>query len=50
MTVTYGKIKHGLMGYTDQDEQSQKHRHAISGYVFLVDGGAISWASKKQEI
>jgi hypothetical protein len=29
---------------------SQEHRHAISGYIFLVNGGAISWSSKKQEL
>ena len=23
---------------------------AISGYVFMVDGGAVSWSSKKQEL
>ena len=27
-----------------------KDRKAISGYAFLIDGGAVSWASKKQEI
>ena len=26
------------------------HRWAISGYVILIDGGAISWCSKKQEL
>ena len=25
-------------------------RKAISGYAFLIDGGAVSWSSKKQEI
>ena len=25
-------------------------RHAISGYAFLIDGGAVSWSSKRQEI
>jgi hypothetical protein len=34
----------------DADGSSQEHRHAISGYVFLINGGAISWSSKKQEL
>jgi hypothetical protein len=24
--------------------------HAVSGYVFCIDGGAISWSSKRQEL
>ena len=39
-----------LKGYTDADGSSQEHRDAISGYVFLMNGGAISWSSKKQEL
>ena len=27
-----------------------KDRRAISGYAFLIDGGAVSWLSKRQEI
>ena len=38
------------MGYTDADGASQPHRRAISGYAFLIDGGAVSWSSKKQEL
>ena len=34
----------------DADGASQDHRRAISGYVFMVDGGAVSWSSKKQEL
>jgi hypothetical protein len=39
-----------LQGFTDADGASQEHRHAISGYAFLIDGGAISWSSRKQEL
>lgn len=34
----------------DADGASQEHRRAISGYVFLVDSGAVSWSSRKQEL
>ena len=46
----YGGEKRGLEGYIDADGASQEHRHAISGFVFLVDGRAILWSSKKQEL
>jgi hypothetical protein len=42
--------KRGLEGFTDADGASQEHRRAISGYVILIDGGAVSWSSKKQEL
>ena len=48
--LTYGTTEDGLKGYTDADGTSQEHWHAISGYVFLVNGGAVSWSSKKQEL
>ena len=50
MQLTYGGEHHELEGYTDADGAMQEHRHAISGYAFLLDGGAISWSSKKQEL
>ena len=34
----------------DADGASQEHRHAISAYVFMINGGAVSWSSKKQEL
>jgi hypothetical protein len=40
----------GIEGFTDADWGSQEHRHSISGYVFMIDGGAVSWSSKKQPI
>ena len=48
--LTYGTSNAGLVGYTDADGASQEHRHAITGFAFLVDGGAISWGSRKQEL
>jgi hypothetical protein len=38
------------MGYTDADGASEEHCHTISGYAFLIDRGAVSWYSHKQEI
>ncbi len=50
LALTYGRDSHDLLGYTDADGASQDHRRAISGYLFLIDGGAISWSSRKQEL
>jgi hypothetical protein len=38
------------VGYTDADGSMAEDRRAISGYAFLIDGGAVSWSSKRQEI
>jgi hypothetical protein len=48
--LTYGGERHELLGFTDADGSSQEHRHAISGHAFLIDGGAVSWSSRKQEL
>ena len=48
--LTYGTTDNGFEGFTDADGSSQEHRNAISGYVFLMNGGAISWSSKKQSL
>jgi hypothetical protein len=50
LTLTYGGERHDLVGYTDADGASQEHRRAISGSAFLIDGGTISWSSRKQEL
>lgn len=50
LELVYGGEQRGLVGYVDADGASQEHRRAISGYVFMVDGGAVSWSSKKQEL
>jgi len=48
--LTYGTEQHELQGYTDADGTSQEHRHAISRYAFIIDGGAVSWSLQKQEL
>jgi hypothetical protein len=48
--LTYGDERHDLLGYSDADGTTQEHRHAISGYAFLIDGSAVSWSSQKQEL
>jgi hypothetical protein len=40
--LTYGACTDGLVSYTDADWASQDHHHSMSGYIFLIDGGAIS--------
>ncbi|KIM65440.1 hypothetical protein SCLCIDRAFT_112814 [Scleroderma citrinum Foug A] len=50
LALTFGAGKKGLEGYMDVDGASQEHRHAISGYAYILDGGAVSWMSKKQEL
>jgi hypothetical protein len=50
LELTYGGEGHGLEGYTDMDGVTQEHHHAVSGYTFLIDGGVISWGSRKQEL
>ena len=48
LELTYGVSDTGIVGYTDSDHASQYHRHSISGYAFLINGGAVSWSLKKQ--
>ena len=48
--LTYGKANNPLEGYADADGSMAKDHHAISGYTFLIDGSAVSWSSKQQEI
>ncbi len=48
--LSYGEACRTLISYTNTDDSMAEDRHAISGYTFLIDGGAISWSSKWQEI
>ena len=48
--LTYGETKQALEGYANTDGSMNKDRRAITGYAFLIDEGAVSWSSKRQEI
>jgi hypothetical protein len=48
--LTYGVSSMDLEGYSDADGSMHEERKAISGYAFLLDGGAVSWSLKKQDI
>ena len=48
--LSYGMKDMKLTGYTDADGSMAEDRHAISGYAFLIHGGAVSWSAKWQEI
>ena len=47
--ITYG-IRGGCEGFCDSDWGGSEDRRPTSGYVFLLNGGAISWASRKQSV
>ena len=38
------------MGYSDVDWASHTHCHSISGFIYFVGIGAITWSSKKPSI
>ena len=44
--LTYGGQVRELRGYADADGSMAEDRHTISGYAFLLHGGAVSWAAK----
>ena len=47
--LIYGGGDLQLDGYTDSDFQSDiDDRKSTSGYVFICNGGAVSWKSSKQ--
>ena len=50
LALTFRTQMRGLVGYVDADGATQEHQHTITGFAFLVDGGAILWGLKKQEL
>ncbi len=50
LKLTFGSTSEGIIVYLDVDLTSQEHRHSISGFACLINGGAVSWSSKKQSV
>ena len=48
--LAYGGSKRELVGFVDADGSMGEDRRAISGYAFIINGGAVSWSAKRQEI
>src|SRR5205814_4307462 len=49
MGITFGGTTDLIIeGYSDADHADGEDRKSISGFVFMLGGGAISWMSKKQ--
>jgi hypothetical protein len=49
--LTWGSSSTGLVGFTDASHASEDLGYkSMSGYVFLLAGGAISWSAKKQSL
>jgi hypothetical protein len=48
--LSYGGKERKLEGFADADGSMMEDRRAISGYAFIINGGAVSWSAKRQEI
>lgn len=45
-----GEEKKELIGYSDADGSMAEDQHAVNGYIFILNGGAILWSCKRQEL
>ncbi|KAG5715707.1 hypothetical protein E4T56_gene198 [Termitomyces sp. T112] len=45
-----GEEKKELVGYSDADGSMAEDRHAVNGYAFILNCGAILWSCKRQEL
>jgi hypothetical protein len=50
LELTLGNTDAGLEAYIDADWASQPHRHCMSDYVVLLNGGPVAWSARKQPL
>jgi len=50
LVLKLGGEKPLVHGYSDADWASQPDRHSMSGFVYFLGMGAVSWSSKRQPI
>ena len=50
LSLVLGGTPQRIVGYSDADGMSSESRKPISGYVYFVNGGAVSWSSKRQPL
>ena len=48
--LTYNAKVRELEGFADTDGRMAEDQKVISRYEFLINGGAVSWSAKRQEI
>jgi hypothetical protein len=48
--LTLGSTDAGIEVFVDADWASQPHRHSMSRYMVLLNGGPVSWSARKQPI
>lgn len=48
--LTLGATDGQLEAFINADWASQPHRHLMSGYIVLLNGGPVAWSARKQPI
>jgi hypothetical protein len=48
--LTLGQTDGRLEAFIDADWASQPHRHLMSGYIILLNGGPVAWSTRKQPL
>ena len=48
--LVFSEKEANLIGWVDADGSQEEDHQAFTGYTFLINGGAVSWSSKQQEI